>query len=1019
MNDQNLLYESFQNPDAVYRPAPFWGLNDDLDDDVIRFQISEMKDKGWGGYFTHARYGLETPYLSSEYMEHMKTAVDEAKKQGIKAWIYDEHPFPAGCAGGLATACSKKYRHKALVMRMHNRLTPIDPEEARGYFAVKLDKYQVPISCIQIDDPETYQGTEHHFMHFYLWTESCNQTHQPGFSNYDDNIIHGFPSSDNLNPEAVRKFIDVTYGSYEEAVGEEFGSTLLGGFSDIPVNNWNYATPHPSIPWTEGFEEYFQQEAGYDILPHLPSLFFDLGDYKKIRCDFWKISNKRFAESFTKQLYDWCDEHHLQYMAHYWGEETLHWQIPWVGDCMEHFMYQHIVAMDHSIRNIEDPLGIKQAATVAEQLGRPRTASETYGMGGHNLTHEERRWIADWEYALGTNFLIPYVCLYSYRGRRKRDEPASFFLQQAYWEYERCMYDYYGRLSYALTRGKRVIDILLMQPLNTARTMYTPSLDYPQAHRPDPLAFEGSTEELYSYNKKWMEIADSLLSMHRDYHIGNEAIMEMYGTSEQNMLKIGEYSYKVVILPPSTSWSLHTVNLLKTFSLGGGIVIAVKPVPYLIDGTISEDVLPADAIIADNYYEALEKALNAVLPKDIEMQNNPDILYQHRVCENEDIYFIANTNLTNSYLHYPVCIPGKGYLEMWDAVTGRRFHIPAREDNGYLKTDFDFYPVSSYLFIRREDKSIYPEYPRIPTEYDYTQPLEASWKLELSDPNALVLDYCRTKVGKCDWTALLPVWKAHRIIKQGGIGSRYSIEYTFQVKEAVKELFCVIETPEQLVVYINNIKLDLSATVKTYLDPSFHLYQIGSFIKPGKNTIIMEGVLGIGTDVESCILFGDFALDQSDGFSIMTARRQVCGQDITKEGYPFFTGHAYLSQSVCIKKESRRIYLNFERIDDTIAQVHINGKAAGLLPWKPYTLDITDYICDGNNEIKIELVTTRHNLFGPHHNREGEVRKFCAPHIFTNELKWTDDYFFMPVGVTNAELLFCHNENSRKEKTYE
>ena len=82
-------------------------------------------------------------------------------------------------------------------------------------------------------------------MHFYVWTEPLHQAYQPGFSNYDDNIIHGFATSDNLNPQAVRKFIDVTYENFKRSVGEDFGATLEGGFSDIPVYHWNYANSSP------------------------------------------------------------------------------------------------------------------------------------------------------------------------------------------------------------------------------------------------------------------------------------------------------------------------------------------------------------------------------------------------------------------------------------------------------------------------------------------------------------------------------------------------------------------------------------------------------------------------------------------------------------------------------------------------------------------------------------------------------------------------------------------------------
>lgn len=999
-----ISYGEFKQPSVEYRPVPFWGLNDDLEDETLRRQIREMKEKGWGGYFTHARYGLETPYLSSEYMERMKTCVDEAKKQGIKAWIYDEHPFPAGCAGGLATACKKEYRHKALVMRLHNRLTPIDENESMGYFAVDADKYGVPVQVRQIDDPEHYNGREHNFMHFYIWTEPLHQGSQPGFSNYDDNIIHGFASSDNMNPEAVKKFIDVTYGSFKDAVGEEFGSTLMGGFSDIPVNNWNYATPHPSVPWTLGFEEYFKKNCGYDLMPLLPCLFFNLGDYQKVRIDFWRTTNQLFIESYTRQLYDWCSANNLIYTAHYWGEETLHWQIPWVGDAMAHFEYQHYVGMDHSIRNIEDPLGIKQAATVAEQLDKPRMISETYGMSGNNLSHQERKWIGDWEYALGTNFLVPYVCLYSFRGRRKRDEPASLFVQQAYWDYERLLYDYYGRLSYALTTGRRVVNLLLLQPLSTAWTMYTPQIDYPQAHRPDPLTFEGSSQKLYAYNQTWMDISDNLLAMHRDFHVGNETILAEHGRVDGAQLVVGSCSYQAVVVPSSTNWSESTVRLLREFAANGGTVIAVAPTPDMMDGRPCSDVLPREAVIVPDSGQSLESALDQAMPKDIVLPDCKDILYHHRTCGDADLYYIANTSQEQSYLGLEIEIPGTGALELWDAISGGKYRLDYQQRDSGLALQLDFYPVSSYLIVHTEtaDESL-EAYRPLPTAFDHTEPLSGSWKLTLKDPNALVMDYCEVKVGSSSWMESMPVWKAHRVVKQGGITSEYALRYRFYVKEIPDQLSVIVETPDQLEVTVNSRPLVMEGD-SWWLDPSFHVYNIRELVHDGENVIEMKGILGIGTDIENCILLGDMRVDRANRFSVSKSCSVADGIDLTGEGYPFFTGHAILSKEFLADPSRGRVYVHFDRVDTTIARICVNGKEAGFLPWKPYELDITDFITAGQNTLEVELVTTRHNLFGPHHNRQGEVKKFCAPHIWTNELMWTDDYYFAPLGVTDAVI---------------
>lgn len=1003
MDNEGLDFAAFENPSAEFRPVPFWGLNDDLADETLRDQVREMKDKGWGGFFMHARYGLETPYLGPTYMERVKSIVEEAKKQGIKAWIYDEHPFPAGTAGGLVTAPHKDFRHKALVMRMHNRLTPIDPSESLGYFEVALDQDGVPTSVKPLSDPETYTGRGQHFMHFYLWTEPLHQAHQPGFSNYDDNIIHGFATSDNLNPKAVRKFIDVTYENFKSAVGEDFGATLEGGFSDIPVYHWNYATPHPSIPWTTGFEDYFKKEAGYDILPLLPSLFFDLGEYHKVRVDYWRAVNKLFVESFTKQLYQWHEQHGLKYIAHYWGEETLHWQVPWTGDAMSHFVYHHYVGMDHSIRNIEDPLGIKQAATVAEQLGKSRMAAETYGMSGNNLSHAERKWIGDWEYALGANFLIPYVALYSFRGRRKRDEPASLFVQQAYWQYERLIYDYYGRLSYMLTRGKRAVDILVLQPLTTAMAMYTPSVDYPQAHRPDPLVFEGSTAELYAYNQNWMNLCDDLLSRHRDFHLGNEAIMAEFARVEGAELHVGQHAYKAVVVPPSLTWSESTLQLLHKFAAAGGVIIAVRPLPTLVDGAPSGSVLPTATRIVDGAI-ALEEALSRVLNRDIVLADNADILYQHRVADGQDIYFIANTSLTKHYLGEEIAIPGDGAVELWDATTGARHQLPVSRADGKLTARLDLYPTSSYLLVRTSRPNAgLPSFRPLPSSFANVVELGDEWTVEAHDPNVLVVDYAQVKIGDGPWTECLPMWKAYRVVKQGGIGAAYTVRYSFRLAEKAPGLSLLMENPENLQVRINGEKFETEGD-SWWLDPHMRTFAVSHALKVGENVIDFIGRIGVGTEVECCLIVGDLTVDRANGFIIAGPTRKLEGRDITAEGYPFFTGRVSFRKDIEIPKPEGRVFLNFDRVDATLARVHLNGRLVGSLPWQPYTLDITDAIKPGRNELEIELVTTRHNLFGPHHDKRGEVTKFAAPHIWANEVMWTDDYYFAPLGVTGAKI---------------
>jgi len=60
--------EELVSPAAEYRPVPLWVWNDRMSIEVIKEQLTDFKDKGFGGVFVHPRPGLITPYLSEEWL---------------------------------------------------------------------------------------------------------------------------------------------------------------------------------------------------------------------------------------------------------------------------------------------------------------------------------------------------------------------------------------------------------------------------------------------------------------------------------------------------------------------------------------------------------------------------------------------------------------------------------------------------------------------------------------------------------------------------------------------------------------------------------------------------------------------------------------------------------------------------------------------------------------------------------------------------------------------------------------
>lgn len=113
------LYAELKNPGTEFRSLPFWAWNSRMQHDELRRQIQDMRDKGLGGSFIHSRDGLETPYLSDEWLKDVAVSADESAKQGLELWIYDEDKWPSGSAGGLVSKFDPvEFTAKALTLEI-------------------------------------------------------------------------------------------------------------------------------------------------------------------------------------------------------------------------------------------------------------------------------------------------------------------------------------------------------------------------------------------------------------------------------------------------------------------------------------------------------------------------------------------------------------------------------------------------------------------------------------------------------------------------------------------------------------------------------------------------------------------------------------------------------------------------------------------------------------------------------------------------------------------------------------
>ena len=114
------ILKSLKEPPKKYRPIPFWSWNETLNTEETKRQVRLMYSVGMGGFFMHARGGLQTEYMGNAWFENVEASANEAERFGISAWAYDENGWPSGfgngTVNGIGPEYQQKYRH-----RFHSR----------------------------------------------------------------------------------------------------------------------------------------------------------------------------------------------------------------------------------------------------------------------------------------------------------------------------------------------------------------------------------------------------------------------------------------------------------------------------------------------------------------------------------------------------------------------------------------------------------------------------------------------------------------------------------------------------------------------------------------------------------------------------------------------------------------------------------------------------------------------------------------------------------------------------------
>ena len=949
------LQSLFMNPPVEYGSAPLWVWNDDVTKEQIDNQLTDFKSGGMGGVFIHPRPGLLTSYLSDEWFSLCAYTVKKGKELGMNVWLYDENSYPSGFAGGHVPAeMPESYNQGAgLILKRVEEL----PDNAGSYYLIlkQVDAKFLDITN-KLDDKKNIKGD------YFLYEKSYfkNQAWHGGYS-YVDLLHEG----------VTEKFIELTMTGYEKYIGKEFGKTVPGIFTDEP----NVFPPGGAIRWTPLLFTEFQKRWGYDLKTNLPSLTDEVGNWMQVRHNYYTTILEMFIERWSKPWYKYCEENNLDWTGHYWEHG---WPDPQHGgDNMAMYAWHQMPAIDILMNqyseNVNAQFGnvraVKELSSVANQMGRKRTLSETYGAGGWDLRFEDMKRIGDWQYVLGVNFLNQHLSYITLEGARKRDHPQSFSYHEPWWKNYNVLGDYFARLSLALSSGKQNNRILVFEPTSTAWSYFSPVSSHDKFSKIGP-SFQKFVLQLEKYQI--------------EYDLASENIVKGIGSINNNQFIIGERAYDVIIIPPGLeNLDKSTYELVKVYLTQGGKILSFNNVPSYIDGTESDEMKS----IAEKYSKqwinskslSEKKILDLLESNDIQFVKPENIkgkLFHHRRdLDDGQILFLVNTSL-DEWSAGSFLIKGKSVSEL-DLKSGELKPFPGIIKDGSLEISFDLPPSGSLLLSINNQSQENLTNSEIGKIKIITSIEDV--KIKNETPNVLTIDYCDIKLGGKVEKDLYFFNAADKIFKHHGFDgnpwvsavqyktsiidrnkfaddSGFEASYSFVVDEGVnnQSMSAVIEHPELWQIQINGKKVEADPS-SYWLDRKFGVYNIGENITIGENKItLVASPMTVYSELEPIYIVGDFGLEvQPKGWKLVAEKQLKLGS-WREQGLPFYSDAVSYTKSYKIKLEDKRYVVKLPDWLGSVAEVKVNNKSAGIIAWPPYELDITEQVKDG--EMKLQLM---------------------------------------------------------------
>ncbi|HEX8549993.1 MAG TPA: glycosyl hydrolase [Abditibacteriaceae bacterium] len=944
----SLDHAEFLSPGAEPRIAPFWFWNCAMSEELVRLQVQQMAHAGIGGFFIHARQGLTLPYLSDEWFARVRVAVEAARAAGIEAWLYDEYPYPSGIAGGLVTANHPEFRERTLQRRSFDvrggqavreemplgRLVSalaypvengkvlwegaIDVRSKCGVVLTRQQFWLWPMAHIPYNE-KRFMADEGRLV--LTWTPPPGEwrifagieTEARGFKYYDCFF-------DPLQPGATEEFIRLTHDRYAETVGEYFGSTIPGIFTD--------ETEPPA--WSPVIEAEF----GLDLAQLLPALHHD--DHPRateVRLRFRECALRLFQERWEAPIARWCAAHNLVWTAEKPTYRPA--QFLAIAQPATDAGHRRLGAGPENLESAMLRANHRAAMAAAEQSGTEKVRCECFHSMGWGATLQDQKWQIDWLAVQGVNRFSPHAFYATSSGLTKHDAAPSFFTETPAWKHFHLLADYAARLSLAMSSGHEHARIAVLYP---AESLWARD--------------EHSREAMKDCD--WL--MNTLLAEHLMFH-PVDALALLRAEAGPGSLRLGHTRYEVLLVPPLSVITPQTEQAIGAAIAAGMKVMMAEPL-----GNAANDVMTSPGVtpIFDRTLWISHLEPHRVVSLQNSEGNEAHGLWMlHRETEEQHLLFIANTEDKAIEAVVEISVDAVAW-EHWCLENGSSVPLGVTAEEDRVRWTHRFEPLGSALFVARKLRDNTARIEAVAQESVLPLATEGEWSITLDRPNALRLNRWRIVCDGDDWAdanrddnhlaevEALPLQYLDQRVKEVRQQCEREGETTVWYR---RHVLCEI-VPDNLALLIENGAIDgewelfingVSVERDAFSAIEYHgadkiACSVAHLFQRGKNTLALRvGAAPLWGGLRTPLhLLGDFALGGTDNRTLVSLPDTSRFNDLVAAGFPHFSGAVTYRKVLPSSAFAGYTAIALPAGFTDIAQVKVGDVVLGVRAWSPY-----------------------------------------------------------------------------------